>query len=124
MPNEPVDDLVRDIGAAFEVNGGRPHLADDKLAAFADAIAASNGRRERIAVELAALARRLVRTEQEAWEDALAQLCLLIGVALTDLDRAGQLLADTIGTDRARAVVGAAASSKIPVGGAGRAPGS
>lgn len=117
MKGSRADEMVRDIGNAFALVGGRPRLADELLASHARAIAAlDEGRREKIAVELVALARRAAATGQDEWDDALVQLCLLTAIAVGDLDRAGDLLAEAgLGTQRARALVGAAQSLK-PVG--------
>lgn len=117
-----VDPLTKDIANAFALDEGRPRLDDDALIAHSESIAAlPAARKEIVAVELTALARRIVATGQDAWDEALVQLCLLVGVAVGNLERAGAMLADN--ADKAKALVGAAASH-VPVGAAGRPAGS
>jgi hypothetical protein len=114
---DAVDPLTHDIANAFALAGGRPAMDDAVLAAHLEAVAACDAaRRNTIAIELVALAQRLVATEQDAWDAALVQLALLIGLCFGDLSRAATALTDG-GMDaaRARALIGAAASS-IPVG--------
>jgi hypothetical protein len=119
----PVDPLVAAIAASVQLADGTPRIDDEVLIAHADALVAlAAPRREAAAIELLALAKRLWDSDQDAWDTALAQLCLLVSVALGEA-RAGAALAESLGADKARAVVGAAQDLR-PVGAGPRPDGS
>ena len=122
--SRPVDDLARDVFAGFELRNGRPQITEERLAGFVQEIAAlGEERRTRVAEDLLLMARRVWSTDEDGWDDALLQLCLLLTIALGDVAPVGDaLVAAGVDEKRARALVGAA-SELAPVGAVGRPAG-
>jgi hypothetical protein len=110
-------DVARAIASTISLADGRPRLKDDDLVAHARAIAALDApARLRVAEDLLIQAQRMWTANPDAWQDALAQLCVLVAVALGSAEAAAASFERGLGADRARAVVGAARSLKPPPG--------
>jgi hypothetical protein len=118
-----MDQVVIEIGSSFTLNGGRPRLPDDVLTNHAHVVAALDAvRREQVAIELVALARRAANSEHDAWDEALVQLSVLIAVALGDVDGARDMLTASLPEAQARKLVGTLDTLR-PVGADGRTRG-
>ena len=117
-------DVAGEITAAFVLNDGRPVLPAHDFMAFVDVIRAlDDERRLSVAEDLAALAKRLWDTERDAWDDALLQLCMLVGVAVDDSANAMMSAGGDDDTAAARQLI-AGMRVNTPVGAGSRVPGS
>ena len=133
MPTTPtetdqLDDVVRLITRDVKLADGRAAISDDAVIAHAGAIddVTDAARREKIAEDLMVLAGRVAAEDEQsdgAFDDVIVALCVLTAVALDDVTAAGALLASHVGEAKARDVVGAAVSGRVPVGAGGRVDG-
>lgn len=116
LHQQDLHERVRAALASLELVDGRPRMSPDALLMHAAALGSvPPGERDRVAEELLAFATRAWKTDEDAWDDALLQICILVGVVVGSLEAVGDSLGDVVGRDKARALIGAAASA-IPVG--------
>jgi hypothetical protein len=101
--------VSRAIADSMALADGRPRLSDEDLIVHARAIAAlDEPARLRAAEDLLIHAQRMWSADPDAWRDALAQVCVLVAVALGSAEAAAASFERRLGADRARALVGAA----------------
>ena len=113
--------LIQDFG----FNDGRPTLSEEKLAHWTARCIGDVPACEETSRDLLAFAARLAREYPEAMGEAVGQLIGLAGLVLVDVEAALQaarsagLTVSAAALERATGI----ASSKIPVGAAGKQPG-
>src|SRR5262249_5209700 len=84
--------LARAVVGDVVYGDGRPHLPDDRLAAWIDRFAGVGPGRAGVAAELVAFSTRVAREAGEAAHDVVGQLLALAGVLLLDLQRVVELV--------------------------------
>jgi hypothetical protein len=124
MPGDaPLDALTSSITRDFWLNGGRPQLADEAFTGYVgQMVELPAARKHTVAVELLAIVRKLWNDNNEAWDDAIVQLSILIQTAIGE----GQLkeaLHRELGS-QAEHVIGTAKAAVRPVGADRRPAGS